>query len=205
MFAHGQDSKWQQSANFSRIIVALATLGLVESWHDETFNVSIFFPDMADESKLLWQQALWRGELQLRVKMTEQQVYQTHGRLVPEMPTDNGALLRKATLSEDCINDLVRPLRDAGWHVDVGEPDEEGLFMTVDASADEEHFRVALLFSCATDNSIYKRLAESCEAILYRGAPYHQSQYAYGIKVHVGPVTGWQPRQSLARMRRAVI
>jgi hypothetical protein len=117
------------------------------------------------------------------------------------MPTDNGALLRQASLSEDCINDLVRPLREAGWHVNVGEPDEQGLFMTVEASADEENFRVALLFGCATDNAIYRKLAESCEAILYRGAPYHQDQYAYGIKVHVGPVTGWQPPHPPARMR----
>ena len=62
------------------------------------------------------------------------------------------------------------------------------------ATADRERFEVALLYSCATDNSIYRKLAETCDAILYRGAPYHQQQYAYGIKVHVGPVTGCNPR-----------
>jgi len=202
LFAHGQGSNWQQSANFCRLIVALATLGMIESWHDETFDVDIFFPEMTDGSKLLWQQALLRGEIQLHVGLTEQATYQAHGRLVPEMPTDNGVLLRKAILSEDCINDLVRPLREAGWRVDVGEPDERALFVTVEASSDEETFSVALLYSCATDNTIYRKLEESCEAILYRGAPYHQNQYAYGIKVHVGPVTGWQPRHSPARARR---
>jgi hypothetical protein len=35
------------------------------------------------------------------------------------MPTDNGVLLRQAMLSEDCLRDLVRPLRDAGWSVAV--------------------------------------------------------------------------------------
>jgi hypothetical protein len=79
LFAHGQDSKWQQSANFSRLIVALATLGVIESWYDENFNVSLNFPDMTDESKLLWQQALLRGEIQFRVQMTEQKTYQAHG------------------------------------------------------------------------------------------------------------------------------
>ena len=34
LFAHGTASSWQQSANFGRLIVALATLGVIESWHD---------------------------------------------------------------------------------------------------------------------------------------------------------------------------
>jgi hypothetical protein len=36
LFAHGGDSKWQQSANFTRLVVALATLGAIESWHDQS-------------------------------------------------------------------------------------------------------------------------------------------------------------------------
>jgi hypothetical protein len=193
MFAHGTHSSWQQSANFCRLVVALATLALVESWHDETHLISVFFPEINEDSKLLWQQGLFQGQAQMGLKMIEQQRYQKHGRLVPEMPTDNGALLRKAILSDDCIKDLVRPLRDAGWEVVVGEPDEEALYVTVMATADHERFGAALLYSCATDNSIYRKLAETSNVILYRGAPYHQQQYAYGINVHVGPVTGWQP------------
>ena len=109
------------------------------------------------------------------------------------MPTDDGVLLRKALLSEDCIKDLVRPLREAGWSVEVGEPDERALFVTVVAKADGQQFGVALLYSCATDNGIYRRLADTSVAILYRGPPYNQQQYAYGIDVNVGPVTGWLP------------
>lgn len=150
-------------------------------------------PEMNDDSKLLWQQALLRGQIQHGLQTLEQKRFLEYGRLVPEMPTDDGALLRKAVLSEDCINDLVRPMREAGWQVNVGEPDEQGLYMTALASAEGESFRAALLFSCATDNSIYRKLAETCDAILYRGAPYHQDQYAYGLRVHVGPVAGWQP------------
>lgn len=111
----------------------------------------------------------------------------------PPVATDNGVLLRKAILLDDCIKDLVRPLRDAGWSVEVGEPDESALYVAVAATADRERFEAALLYSCATDNSTYRKLAETSDAILYRGAPYLQQQYAYGIKVHVGPVTGWQP------------
>jgi hypothetical protein len=200
MFAHGTHSSWQQSENFCRLVVALATLALVESWHDDSHLISFIFPEMNEDSKLLWQQGLFQGQAQMGFKLLEQQRYQQHGRLVPEMPTDDGVLLRKAILSEDCNKDLVRPLRDAGWNVEVGEPDADGLYITVVATAGRERFEVALLQGCATDNAIYRKLAETSKAILYRGAPYLQQQYAYGINVHVGPVTGWQP--PLARNRK---
>ena len=116
---------------------------------------------MSEESKLLWQQALFQAEAQSHLKIIEQQRYHEHGRLVPEMPTDNGALLRKAILADDCIKDLVRPLRDADWNVEVGEPDEDGLYVTVVATADGEKFGASLLFSCATSNDIYCKLAET--------------------------------------------
>jgi hypothetical protein len=193
MFAHGTASSWQQSTNFRRLIIALTTLAAIESWYDESHLVPFMLPEMNDDSKLLWQQALFQAEAQMKLKIIEQERYQKHGRLVPEMPTDNGVTLRKALLTEDCMKDLVRPLRDAGWSVDVSEPDEEALYMTVVASHGEKRFGVALLYSCGTDNSIYRMLAEKCEAILYRGAPYRQESYAYDIPVHVGPVLGWQP------------
>jgi len=193
LFAHATSSSWQQSANFRRLIVALATLGVVESWHDESNQVSLIFPEMNDDSTLLWQQALFSAEAQGILKTIEEKRYHDHGRLVPELPTDDGVLLRKAILTEDCINDLVRPLRDSGWNVEVGEPDERALYMSVVAANGEERFSVVLLYSCGTANEIYRMLAKTSAVILYRGAPYHQDQYAYGVDVHVGPVAGWQP------------
>jgi hypothetical protein len=193
MFAHGTASSWQQPANFTRLLVALTTLAAIESWYDASHSVSFSLPAMNDDSTLLWQQALFQADTQMKLKLIEQDRYQKHGRLVPEMPTDNGVTLRSALLSEECMSDLVRPLRDAGWSVAVAEPDDEALYMTVLATHGEIRFGVALLYSCGTDNSIYRLLAEKCDAILYRGAPYRQESYAYGITVHVGPVLGWQP------------
>jgi hypothetical protein len=173
--------------------VALATLATIESWYDESHSVSFMLPEMNADSTLLWHQARFRAEAQMQLLIIEQDRYQKHGRLVPDMPTDNGVTLRKAVLSEECMRDLVRPLRDAGWSVEVSEPDEEALYMTVIASSGEKRFGVALLYSCASGNDLYRMLAEKCEAILYRGAPFKQESYAYGIPVHVGPVLGWQP------------
>ncbi|MDB0544646.1 hypothetical protein LBW50_26005, partial [Ralstonia solanacearum] len=162
LFAHGVSSDWQKSSNFTRLIVALATMGVIEAWHDDSNSVSLFFPEMNEDSKLLWQQALFQGQTQAKIKLIEQDIYHEHGRLVPEMPTDNGALLRKAILEKDCIDDLVRPLRNAGWQVNVGEPDDEALYMLVTASGNDRTFSVALLYSCATDNAIYRDLASKC-------------------------------------------
>lgn len=193
LFAHGASTLWQEGANLRRLIVALATLGVIESWHDKTYSVSLFFPEMKDESKLLWQQALLRGHMQAGIKQHEQSFYQEHGRLVPELPADGGEMLRAAHLGEECIKELVRPLRDAGWQVKMSEPDEKGLWVKVEASSGEERLNVGLLFSCASDNKLYRKLAMDCSAILYLGPPYKQQSYAYGIEVHVGPVAGWRP------------
>jgi hypothetical protein len=43
----------------------------------------------------------------MKLKLVEQDLYQKHGRLVPEMPNDDGITLRGALLSEDCMRDLV--------------------------------------------------------------------------------------------------
>ncbi len=193
LFAHGVSASWQQASNFRRLIVAITTLGVIESWGTEANGVSLFFPEMNKDAHLLWQEALFRAESQGILNRIAEKRYHEHGRLVPEMPTDDGGTLRKAILAEDCISDLVRPLRDAGWSVDVDEPEQSGLYMTLRASSGSTKFGLALLYSCATANETYKMLAKDAEAILYRGAPYHQEQYAYGLDIHVGPVTGWQP------------
>jgi hypothetical protein len=168
-------------------------LAFVQSWNDGSSRVSLFFPEMNEDSTLLWQQALLRGQLQMSLNLKEQEHFQAHGRLVPELPTDNGVTLRKALLSDDCIKDLVRPLRDAGWSVTVGEPDDEALCVIVIATSQKGRLSVALLFSCATQNAKYLELARTCDVILYRGAPYCQEEFARGVNVHVGPVAGWQP------------
>ena len=65
--------------------------------------------------------------------------------------------------------------------------------------------RMARLYSCATDNKLYRELAQESDAILYLGAPYHQDAYAYGLSVHVGPVTAWRPPLAPNRMRKSFL
>lgn len=193
LFAHGMSTDWQKPSNFTRLVVAITTLGVIEAWHDDTNVVPILFPEMNEDATLLWQQALLRGQIQMLLNINEQAIFQSNGRLVPDLPTDNGVTLRQAVLSEDAINDLVRPLRDAGWSVQVTEPDEEALFVIATATSGDSRLSAALLYSCATSNELYRELASKADFILYRGAPYKQSSFAHGITVPVGPVAGWQP------------
>lgn len=193
LFAHAVSSQWQKSANFSRLVVALTTLGVVESWHDESNHVTVFFPEINDDSKLLWQQARLRANTQMLMMNRELKEYQKNGRLVPDMPTDDGVNLRTAHLMNDCVNDLVRPLRNAGWSVKIGEPEKEALYVIVYAQSGSAKLNVALLFSCGTGNETYQELAKEVDAILYLGPPYLENEFARGVQVHVGPVTAWQP------------
>lgn len=194
LFAHGASSSWQQVSNFRRLVVALTMLGLVEAWRDRTNAVPlVLFPEMDDDGHLLWQYALFQAEAQGILTQIAEKRYHENGRLVPELPTDNGALLRRALLTDDCIKDLVRPLRDHGWSVVIDEPESNGLYVIVRASASDANLRIALLYLCATANEVYRTLAGEVDVILYRGAPYHEEEYAFGIDLHVGPVTGWQP------------
>lgn len=202
LFAHGMSSKWQDGANFGRLVVAITTLGVIESWHDNSNQVSLFFPSMDKDGELLWQQALLRGHLQSMLAMHEIKKFHEQGRLVPELATDDGILLRKAILSDDCITDVVRPLRDAGWSVKVGEPDESALYVLITATSGEETLTVALLYHCATDNDLYKELSLKADAIVYRGPPYEQESFARGISVHVGPAAGWLPPRPQCRPRK---
>ena len=193
LFAHGISDFWQKPGNFQRLVVAITTLGVIEAWQDESSGISLFFPEMSEESKLLWEQAIFNMSAQVMLKEISEKRYHEQGRLVPKLPTDDGVLHRQALLTTDCINDLVRPMRNAGWNIEVAEPDEKALWITIVAHSEQRILKVALLYSCATDNKLYKQLAETCDVILYRGAPYHQKQFAHGLQIHVGPVTAWQP------------
>lgn len=191
LFAHGLSPEWQQ-ASLSRLIVAISTIGVIESWYRKGGSASLFFPKPNKDSELLWEQAILHGSAQMVIKLMEENNYHKHGKRVPAVPTDDGVLLRKALLNEECVNELVRPLRDAGWSVEFIDNSSD-LFIKLRAKSTREEFLIALLYSCGTDNSLYKELEKDCIAILYRGTPYLQEQFAKGVKVHVGPVTAWQP------------
>lgn len=193
VFAHGLSLVWQKPTNFHRLLGALIALAWLEGWVNKKANNPTFFPDRNDDSRLLFEEAQFRAKMQFFSQRVMAERYQKYGRIVPELPTDDGWLLRASILSEKCMAELVRPLKDKGWNLIVSDPQRDGEYMLVEGIFDSQRISVALLYSCGTGNKTYKKLDESCQYILYLGAPYHQEQYAYGIKAHVGPLDGWQP------------
>ena len=193
VFAHGLSLVWQKPTNFHRLLGALLALAWLEGWVSEKAVNSTFFPDRNDDSSLLFEEAKFRTELQLISQSIMAERYQKHGRIVPELPNDDGWLLRASVLSDKGMSELVRPLKEKGWHLSVTEPQKDGEYMLVEGELGTQKIKVALLYSCGTGNDTYKMLDQSCQYILYLGAPYHQDQYAYGIKAHVGPLDAWQP------------
>jgi hypothetical protein len=97
---------------------------------------------------------------------------------------DTGAKARLDILRRDAENKMLDPLRMHGWTVCVEREFSDGLVLTAERGGHTH--RVALIYSSATDNRVYKQLAEQVERIYFNGQPYHVEQYAHGITVPVG-------------------
>ena len=73
--------------------------------------------------------------------------------------SDDGWLGRSATLSTKMNDEIVKRLRDNGWQChSFGQPVKSGGYITVRASKLGKEIGIALLYSCATDNKVYKEL-----------------------------------------------
>lgn len=109
-------------------------------------------------------------------------------------PTDDGWLARASILSKTMNDEIILVLKNSGWQCfDFSDPVKEGNYITVAAFKNKIVVKIALLFSCTTDNKIYKKLEEEgFDFILYDGASYKQDSYAYGItKSKVMPLNAW--------------
>lgn len=112
----------------------------------------------------------------MALKWLKQESYQQHGRLVPPMPTDDGVTLCAAVLMDDRIKDLVRPLREAGWSVDVGENDASHLCEGSSHSR-QRKAQGGFALRLRSGNQLYRELVQSNDVILHRGSPYRQDQH----------------------------
>lgn len=192
IFAHGLSTLWQKPTNFYRLLGVLEALTYLEGWVDENSNVGGLYPDEDDNGKLLWQEAIFRTEIQLFSQQLMAERYHKFGRISPELTLDDGWHLRAAKLSSVAMKEIAKPLARAGWNVKVSDPIKPGEYILVDANSGDRKMRVSLLYSCATSNEVYKELDSSSQFILYMGAPDNQEAYTYGIRAHVGPIDTWK-------------
>jgi len=191
-FAHAKSELWQNPSNFFRAMGLIQALAFIECFALKESKISIFAPDPDSRSKSFYNDVMACLNVQV-IKNTLLQQLQIQNCL-PFNPTasDDGWLGRSAILSSCMDEEIVKRLRDHGWQChSFGQPIQTGEYITVKASKNDKTIGIALLYSCATDNEIYKLLEQSCDYILYQGSPYHQSSFAYGINCYVGPINAW--------------
>lgn len=191
-FAHAKSQIWQTQSNFFRAMGLIQALAFIECFATNGSRLSIFppAPDNRTES--------FRNDvfacLNLQVIKNEILRSLQIQNCLPFNPTssDDGWLGRSAILSSTMNEEIVKKLRDKGWQChNFGEPIKPGEYITVQATKNSESIGVALLYSCATDNAIYKELEKVSSYILYLGPPYLQSSFARGVEIYVGPLNAW--------------
>jgi hypothetical protein len=97
---------------------------------------------------------------------------------------DVGARARLDILRRDAELKLIEPLRMHGWTASIDQEFSDGLILTAERGG--RPHRVALIYSSATDNRVYKQLAEQVERIYFNGQPYLLDQFTHGVSVPVG-------------------
>lgn len=101
---------------------------------------------------------------------------------------------RLAILRRDAESKLLEPLRTHGWTVAIEREVENGEYLVITAERGGHRHRVAIMYTSATKNAVYKALATQAEHIFIKGDLYKLESYAYGIDT---PVTSADDFQTL--------
>ncbi|MEY8252078.1 MAG: hypothetical protein RPR91_06810, partial [Colwellia sp.] len=192
IFAHAKSDLWQNPSNFFRAIGVIQAMAFIECFAVEGSKVSIFPPNHDERSESLRQEVF--ACLNFQAIKKQLIVSQQISNNLPFNPTssDDGWLTRAAILSEKMNNEVVERLRNNNWdcHL-ISDPIKDGEYITVEAKKEDSLVKVALLYSCASSNKLYKYLAESFDYILYQGASYKQESYAYNVDAIIRPLNAW--------------
>lgn len=97
----------------------------------------------------------------------------------------NGWDLRLGILRQDAETKLLAPLRTHGWTATIEREVEQGEYLIVKAERAGVEHRVAIMYTSATANAVYKALAAQVEHIFIKGELYKLESYAYGITTPV--------------------
>ena len=104
------------------------------------------------------------------------------------MAFDTGAKQRMEILKTDAARKILDPLETHGWTAQIERLVEAGDYLIVTAERGGQKHRVGFLYTSATDNRIYKALAQQVEHIFFNGAPYMVESFTGGVDKPVGPV-----------------
>ncbi|WP_206012137.1 hypothetical protein [Pseudoalteromonas sp. Z1A8] len=191
-FAHAKSDIWQNTHNFFRAIGLIQALAFIECFAVEGSKVRISIPRSDARTESFRLEVFACLNFQLLKKDIINQLQIDNNLPFNPIASDDGWLMRAAKLS-DCMNSEIIPrLRDNGWQChSFIDPVQDGEYISVEATRGSKNKKIALLYSCATSNSVYKELDKSCDIILYQGSYYKQDSYAYGVNAEISPLSAW--------------
>jgi YaaC-like protein len=99
---------------------------------------------------------------------------------------DPGQAMRMEILRQDAESKILEELRTHNWTASISREFADGLIITAERGGHTH--AVALIYSSATDNRVYKSLAAEVEHIFFNGQPYLVEQFTHGVTKTVGSV-----------------
>lgn len=93
--------------------------------------------------------------------------------------------LRLDILRRETESKLLAPLRTHEWTATIDREVEQGEYLVVKAERAGVEHQVAIMYSSATDNAVYKALAPQVEHIFIKGELYKLESYADGVTTPV--------------------
>jgi hypothetical protein len=82
---------------------------------------------------------------------------------------------------------VLDPLYTHGWKAAIEKEMETGEYVLIAAERGGQRHVVALMYTSATDNAVYKSLVGQVEYIFFNGAPYMLEAFAQGVTTPIGP------------------
>jgi hypothetical protein len=104
-----------------------------------------------------------------------------------------GVEARLQLLREAAKQQVLKPLETHGWAARIESEHSVGEYFIIEATKETKTHRIALLYTSATANGIYKALDGSVEHIFTNGALYLIDKFAYGITTPVSQVGNFFP------------
>ncbi len=99
---------------------------------------------------------------------------------------DPGQDMRMNILRNDAERKILEPLRVHHWATVIEREFADGLIISAERGA-HRHI-IALIYTSATDNRVYRSLAAEVEHIFFNGEPYLVEQFTHGVDKPVGSV-----------------
>lgn len=88
---------------------------------------------------------------------------------------------------------ILKPLKTYGWSAEIFSEHVPGEYLIIRALKLNVEYKVALMYSSATDNRYYKLLDTQVEHIFTNGELYKIESYAFGIETKVTPISNFFP------------